>query len=203
MTEGYIKYNCNWQQAKIAIPEDKFEALSEARSQLYTLGLIGVYPDGIGFGNISVKEGDAKSFLITGSATGQFAELEPRHYARVVDYSFADNSLSCIGLTKASAESLSHAAVYESLPEASSVVHVHCLWLWEKLLNRYPTTDANIEYGTPEMAGAISHLVSGMKNAKEKIVVMGGHREGILAFGRSPEEATNQILTIYNQYKYD
>lgn len=203
MTEGYIKYKCNWQQAEIIIPDKQFETLTKARRQLYHLGLIGVYPDGIGFGNISVRENEGNSFIITGSATGQFAELEPKHYSRVIGYSFAGNSLSCIGLTKASAESLSHAAVYESFPEVGAVVHVHCLWLWKKLLNIYPTTAADIEYGTPEMAEAIGRLVSGMKNAKDKIVVMGGHEEGILAFGHSLDESTEEILKIYNSYKHD
>lgn len=203
MKEGYIKFNCNWQRAEIIIPDKHFETLTKVRRQLYDVGLIGVYPDGIGFGNISVRANEGKSFIITGSATGQFAELEQKHYARVLDYSFAENSLSCAGLTKASAESLSHAAVYESLPEVSAVVHIHCLWLWKKLLNSYPTTAAGIEYGTAEMAEAISKLVSGMNDAKDKIVVMGGHEEGILAFGASLEEATNEILKIYNQYKHD
>lgn len=203
MTEGYIKYQCNWQPDEIIIPDKQFEAFTQVRRQLYDLGLIGVYPDGIGFGNISVRENDRKSFFITGSATGRFAELEQKHYARVVDYSFSENSLSCVGLTKASAESLTHAAVYETLPEIGAVVHIHCLWLWKKLLRSYPATSSEIEYGTPEMAVAISQLVSGMKNARQKIVVMGGHEEGILAFGRSLEEATNEILNIYNQYKHD
>lgn len=203
MTEGYIKYKCDWRQAEIAIPDEQFQALTKVRRQLYDLDLIGVYPDEIGFGNISVREKNKNSFIITGSATGQFSELKQKHYARVIDYSFAENSLSCIGLTKASAESLSHAAVYESLPEVGAVGHIHSLWLWKKLLNVFPTTPSGIEYGTPEMAEAISKLVFGIKNAKDKIVVMGGHREGILAFGRDLEEATNEILKIYNQYKHD
>ena len=203
MTEGYIKYQCNWQPAEIIIPDEQFEALTKVRRQLFDLGLIGVYPDGIGFGNISVRENDGKSFFITGSATGQFTELEQKHYARVVDYSFAENWLLCVGLTKASAESLTHAAVYETLPEIGAVVHIHCLWLWKKLLHINPTTSSEIEYGTPEMAGAISRLVSETGNARQKVLVMGGHEEGILAFGRSLEEATNEILNIYNQYKHD
>lgn len=203
MTEGYIKYHCDWEKEAFAIPKDQLDVLTTARRQLYDLGLIGVYPDGIGFGNISVREGQGNSFIITGSATGQFNELEPKHYARVTDYSFSGNSLSCIGLTKASAESLSHAAVYEMLPEVGGVVHVHCLWLWERLLYHYPTTATAFEYGTPEMAEAIGQLVLKMKNTDDKFVVMGGHREGILTFGNTLNDATNEILKIYNQYKHD
>ena len=203
MTEGYIKFNCNWEQKKIQVQERQFVALNKVRSQLYELGLIGVYPDGIGFGNISVRNANGKTFIITGSTTGQFAKLDQSHYSLVTGYSFEKNSVSCTGLTKASAESLTHAAVYEALPEVGAVVHIHCLWLWKELLNVYPTTSAEIEYGTPEMALAIKQIVSGMKNAGEKIVVMGGHLEGILAFGRNPEEATAEILKIYNQFKHD
>jgi ribulose-5-phosphate 4-epimerase/fuculose-1-phosphate aldolase len=121
----------------------------------------------------------------------------------VTGYSFEANSISCSGLTKASAESLSHAAVYETFPEIGAVVHIHSLWLWEKLRENYPTTSGEIEYGTPEMAIAIKQLASGIKMNDEKVIVMGGHREGILGFGRSLNEATAQILNIYNRYKHD
>lgn len=201
MTEGYIKFNCIWEQKEISIPENIFEDLQLHRSKLYKLELIGIYQDGIGFGNISVKK--ESDFIITGSTTGQFVKLEKSHYAQVSNYSFEQNSITCSGLTKASAESLTHAAVYEALPEVGAVVHVHCLWLWEKLLNNYPTTSGEIEYGTPEMALAVKELAATMSQKTEKIIVMGGHREGILAFGKNLEEATSAIINIFNRYKND
>ncbi|MBW8334326.1 MAG: class II aldolase/adducin family protein [Prolixibacteraceae bacterium] len=200
MTEGYIKFNCNWMQEEFPFQEEIFSQLEIARTKLYALGLIGMYPDGIGFGNISVRSEENASFIITGSATGQFAKLDQSHYALVTGYDFEKKSISCSGLTKASAESLTHAAVYESLPEVGAVVHVHSLWLWEKLLNDYPTTSAEIEYGTPEMAYAVRKLASEIKG---KIIVMGGHREGILAFGSNLTEATTEIINIYNLYQND
>jgi len=203
MTEGYIKFNCDWEQKEIRIQDELFRTLETERSRIYELGLIGAYPDGIGFGNISVRTDEGKSFIITGSTTGQFAKLNQSHFALVTGYSFAKNSISCTGLTKASAESLSHAAVYESIPEIGAVVHVHCLWLWEKLLKIYPTTSAEIEYGTPEMAYAIEQLASGIKLSSENIIVMGGHREGILALGKNLHETTSQIINIYNRYNHD
>jgi ribulose-5-phosphate 4-epimerase/fuculose-1-phosphate aldolase len=193
MTEGYIKFNCNWLQEEFSFHEEIYEELETARTKLYALELIGMYPDGIGFGNISVRSGESASFIITGSATGQFENLDQSHYELVTGYDFEKNTISCSGLTKASAESLTHAAIYESLSEVGAVVHVHCLWLWKKLLNDYPTTSAEIEYGTPEMAYAVGKLAS---EIKEKIIVMGGHREGILAFGSTLAEATSQIIKI-------
>jgi len=202
MNEGYIKFQCNWDQEEILIQEELFFSLEKERKQLYELGLIGMYPDGIGFGNISVRT-EGSSFLITGSATGQFTKLDQSHYSLVSASNFADNSISCKGLTKASAESLTHAAVYEALPEVGAVVHVHCLGLWEKLLNDYPTTSGEIEYGTPEMALAVQSLAAEIGISNEKIIIMGGHREGILAFGQNLEEATTQIIEIYNRYQND
>lgn len=203
MTEGYIKFNCIWERMDLLIPEELFLDLEKERFRLYELRLIGMNPEGIGFGNISVRSGDQKSFIITGSATGQHAKLQQVHYAMVTGYSFEANSISCRGLTKASAESLSHAAVYEAFPETGAVVHIHCLWLWEKLLNDYPTTSAEIEYGTPEMAIAIKQLASGIKMNDEKVIVMGGHREGILGFGSDLKEATTQLINLYKRYKHD
>lgn len=203
MTEGYIKFSCDWEQKEILIQDELFHMLEEERTRIYELGLIGVYPDGIGFGNISVRTGEGSAFLITGSATGQFAKLNQSHYALVTKYNFEQNTISCTGQTKASAESLTHAAVYEALPEVGAVVHVHCLWLWGKLLKIHPTTSAEIEYGTPEMAYAVQSLASQMNTNDEKIIVMGGHREGILAFGSNLKEATLKITNIYNRYKHD
>jgi ribulose-5-phosphate 4-epimerase/fuculose-1-phosphate aldolase len=202
MNEGYIKFRCNWRKEAICIPEETFATLEKCRSDLYQLGVIGMYPNGIGFGNISVKS-SSDSFYITGSATGQFASLDKCHYAEVLSYSFTENRINCAGLTKASAESLTHAAVYEAVEEACAVVHIHCLSLWEKLLNNYPTSSPEIEYGTPEMAIAVQELAKDAATQENKIIVMGGHREGILGFGRNLEEATNEILKIYNRYQND
>jgi hypothetical protein len=200
MIEGYIKFNCKWLQEEFPFQEEIYEVLEIARTKLYALGLIGMNADGIGFGNISVRSGESASFIITGSATGQFEKLDQSHYALVTGYDFEKNAIACSGMTKASAESLTHAAIYQSLPEVGAVVHVHCLWLWEKLLNDYPATSAEIEYGTPEMAYAVGKLAS---KIKEKIIVMGGHREGILAFGSNLTEATTEIIKIYNLYQND
>ena len=196
MTEGYIKFNCNWEQKEILIPEEFYKTLENERTRLYDLGLIGVYPNGIGFGNISVRAGNDASFFISGSATGQFRQLKPSHYALVSQYNLAENSISCSGQIRASSESLTHAAVYDALPEVGAVVHIHCFWLWKILLKIYPATSAEIEYGTPDMALAVQKLAVDFKPDDEKIIVMGGHREGILAFGSNLHEATAQIINI-------
>jgi L-ribulose-5-phosphate 4-epimerase len=87
--------------------------------------LLGVYPNGVGFGNVSVRDGRMTSFYITGSATGVLAELALADCVRVVAYDFARNWLSYEGTAIPSSESLTHAAVYESDSMTSAVIHCH------------------------------------------------------------------------------
>lgn len=202
MSEGYIKFNCIWHQVPVSFPDAVYSQLEQARSQLYARGLIGVYPDGTGYGNISMKSRDDKSFIISGSATGGLLKLIPEDYALVTGYKIGQNTIFCTGLIKASSESLTHAAIYQAVPHTGSVIHVHSLGLWEKLKGKYPTTHADIEYGTPNMAGAVGQLAFNLKDSEEKIIVMGGHQEGILAFGHQIKDVTQQIISVYERYQH-
>jgi len=161
-----------------------------------------VYPDGIGYGNISSRFGTSEEFYITGSATGHYAQLALSYYALVKSFDFKLNSINCSGLIKASAESLSHAAIYQSLPQVGAVIHIHSDELWTQYLNKLPTTSVEIEYGTPKMAFAIMKLISEMSK-NQKLIIMGGHREGILSFGKDLQEAQSNILQILNTKKND
>ena len=113
MTEGYVTFRCNWDKRAISIDESRYSILEQSRKKLYDLNLIGMYPDGIGFGNISVKV-EENSFIITGSATGQFPSLDISHYALVTSFDINGNTISCSGLTKASAESLTLSLIHIS-----------------------------------------------------------------------------------------
>jgi L-ribulose-5-phosphate 4-epimerase len=191
MDEGYIKFNCNWIKAE-PVSQNTIMEINEWRDTLYKLGLIGAYADGIGFGNISVRHG--QSFLITGSATGNFSKLNENHYVLVNEYNLAQNSLTCTGPIKASSESLSHAVIYESSPETNAVIHIHRISMWENLIYKVPTTKVDVSFGTPEMANEIKRLFKETKVAIEKIIVMGGHEEGIITFGKTLNEAGKILL---------
>jgi len=192
MDEGYIKFNCNWIKTNI-IPEDKAVAINVWRDIMYKKGLIGVYDDGIGFGNISARCED-QTFLITGSSTGEFEKLNETHYSLVTNYNLLQNSLTCKGPIKASSESLTHALIYECSPETNAVIHIHNIDMWNNLIHKVPTTKIEATYGTPEIANEIKRLFSESTVAAEKIIVMGGHKEGIISFGRTLEEAGNILL---------
>jgi hypothetical protein len=107
---GSVKFTC--QQVPVEIGAFAgFAELNEYRRKLRELGLIGVDANGVGFGNLSIRDGATSRFYITGSASGGIADLIPSDYARVVAYDFARNWLQCEGSTVASSESLTHAAV--------------------------------------------------------------------------------------------
>src|SRR5262249_44469194 len=130
---------------------DQLADLNACRRKLLDLHLMGVYTNGVGFGNLSVRDGRATAFCITASATGGLPELTLRDCVRVVAYDFAKNSLSYEGAAIPSSESLTHAAIFESDPSTSAVIHCHDPVLWKTLLNRAPTTSEAVPYGTPEM----------------------------------------------------
>ena len=168
--------------------------LNSWRNKLYQLGLIGCYPGDIGYGNISIRSG--KGFIITGTATGCREKLVKDDYVKVNHYDFVNNEIHCMGKIRASAESLTHAAVYEARPETMAVIHIHNLELWEKYSGVLPTTPYTIEYGTPEIALAVKSLCLQESLTDNEVIIMGGHKEGIIAYGNNLDDAGNKILAI-------
>jgi L-ribulose-5-phosphate 4-epimerase len=185
---GSVKFSEEHVPAGIG-PFDGFAELKEYRRKLFQLQLIGVDASGIGFGNLSVRDGTTNNFYITGSGTGGKRELGLGDYARVVAYDFARNWLRSEGSVVASSESLTHAAIYEAEPGARAVIHCHNLQLWSALRGRVPTTSEAAEYGTPEMAREVQRLFQTMDVRTKKLFVMAGHEEGVITFGVNLEEA--------------
>ena len=88
----YVKFTNDRAGAEIA----RFDALAElnaCRRKLLEQRLMGVDSNGVGFGNLSVREGVRGNFYTTGSATGGLPELTPTDCVRVVAYDFARNWL--------------------------------------------------------------------------------------------------------------
>ena len=192
MDEGYIKFNCTWIPSN-DISLDKVAALNVWREIMYKKGLIGMYPDGVGFGNISMRYYE-NTFLISGTATGGLATLSESHYSLITNYDLSTNSVTCAGPLKASSESLTHALIYECSEAANAVIHIHNLDLWNRFIHHVPTSSENIPYGTPGMANEVKRLFDETALSKEKIIVMGGHREGIISFGKDLEEAGSILI---------
>ena len=192
--EGYIKFNCELVKTGPVIPEALFTTLNAWRDQLYSHRLLGMNEQGIGFGNLSARKGNTSQFYISGSATGKYRHAESRHFAMVTNYNFSRNSLTCKGPVRASSESLSHAAIYEADATLHGVIHVHHREMWEYGMTRFPVTDPSSSFGTPEIAQDISRLLQNDQVREGGILIMGGHPEGVLFFGHSPDEAGHRVL---------
>ena len=189
----YIKFTCERAAAEIT----SFDGLAELnayRRKLLQLRLIGADGNGIGFGNLSIRDGATNNFYITGSATGGRPELTRADCARVVAYDFARNWLRCEGSAIPSSESLTHAAVYASDTDTVAIIHCHDSKLWAALLNRAPTNSNTVEYGTPEMAYEVLRLFNVTDVQRRKILVMAGHEGGVVAFGRDLGEAFGVLM---------
>jgi len=182
----YIKFSCE----RVAAEITSFEGLAELnahRRKLLQLGLIGVDPNGIGFGNLSVRDGATDNFYVTGSATAGIQELTLADCAKVVACDFERNCVRYEGSALPSSESLTHAAIYKSDATAGAVIHCHDSKLWAAVLNQAPTTSRAAEYGTPQLAYEIMQLFK--RTDVPKIIAMAGHEAGILTFGKDLEEA--------------
>ena len=193
--DGYIKFHADWEKGEA--PDASFLAdMIAVRSKLFRLGWIGVYPDGVGFGNISKRLDPQGRFAISGTATGHLEALSPAHFSLVTEADLAANRVSCAGPVLASSESMSHAAVYKSCPEAGGVIHIHDRKLWEQWIRRAPTTPVSATYGTPEMAFSIMDILADPALRAWKFLVMAGHPEGCISFGKDVWEALEVVLLM-------
>lgn len=200
--EGYIKYRCEWTKADAVEPSSVVD-LTRYRNALHKLNLIGEYPNGIGFGNLSQRSAPHSPsphaltphlFTITGTQTGNLPTLTAADYARVTAFNPEQNSLTCEGLRKASSESLTHGVIYASHPAIGAIIHIHSPQLWQRLLGQVPTTRVEVPYGTPEMAAETQRLFAECDLARLKIFAMAGHEDGIVTFGETLQIAYRVLI---------
>ena len=202
--EGVIKFDCRFHKSP-ALSLQQTKRLIEYRQKLFGLNLIGVYPDGIGFGNISERCQPRDRFIISSSQTGHLDIVEAEHFSLVTKYSIEENWLECTGAHAASSESLTHAMIYRQFPQINAVIHVHHHAAWLRLQGLVHTTAADVPYGTPAMAAEVARLsadvaaevarlsadvaAGGSPLIAQKILVMAGHEDGIISFGVDLEAA--------------
>lgn len=189
--EGYIKFNCEWvnQSLAVKVPLE----LKVWRDKMHELKQIGHYAEiNIGYGNISVKIPDG--IIISGTQTGDIFPIRDNHFTLVTHYEINKNTVVCKGPIKASSESMTHAAIYEANSSIKAIIHIHNKELWVKLMDKVPTTRSEVPYGTPEMANEIFRLFKETSVSQDKIIVMAGHDEGIIVFGKDLDEAAETIL---------
>ncbi len=195
MTDGVIKYSI--EHSTETTPEFlNYETLEALRSRLFTLGLIGV-AEGIGYGNISLREKSGTAFFITATQTGELSSLTNEYYTYISDYDFSSFNVISQGRHRPSSEALSHAMIYQINPQINAVIHVHSKALWN-FMKENNTLATTAEYGTAQMVDEIASLYKNRDPFESSIFVMRGHEEGIMAFGKSVKEAE---LTLYSMIK--
>ncbi len=192
--EGVIKFDFFCEDDQDVIPEKLFHEVNPVRNKLAELELIGQYPDGLSYGNISIKDNNTKDFYITASDTGKIKTTGKEHYVRIVSCNTDNNFCKFRGKGLPSSETLTHFIIYELSKEVRSVIHVHNKELWDNLKGKVPSTSESAGYGTVKMVKEVSLLFGQGRVQQEKLLVMKGHEEGVVCFGGSATEAM-KILT--------
>lgn len=181
MLDGVTQYRLEWQRSKTVTCE-RWPLLNHWRTVLHDRGVIGQCParyGGVGFGNVSCRL-QGNEFLVSGTQTGHIRELTPAHYAHVVDCDVHRNHVRAQGPIAPSSEAMTHFMIYQCVPTAQFVLHVHAPALWHAAAALgIPVTPADIGYGTPAMAEAVAAL---MRAATVNMIAMGGHEDGVIAW---------------------
>lgn len=196
--EGYIKFNCEWIKQKVEFISSEISVAAKYRDKLYEKGLIGMFDNGIGFGNLSYREKITGNIVITGSQTGGIENIDDESFTRVLTFDIDLNYCKCEGFTKASSETLSHAVIY-NIPEVNAVIHIHNLEMWNFFLDKLPTTPKYAEFGSVELANEIGKLVE--QTGSEGVFVMGGHEEGIIAYADNISKAYDLLMNSFDEMK--
>ena len=197
MIDGIIKYSIDHQTAATPLFSgyDELEAL---RKRLFALGLIGE-KEGIGYGNLSMRLEGSKSFFVTATQTGNMQSLTREYYTYIGDYEFDTFKVISQGAYKPSSEALSHAMIYAIDERITAVIHIHSLALW-RYMKAQDTLATTAAYGTAEMVEEIRELYNTLDPLTNNAFVMKGHKEGIITFGRSVEEAELILYNIIQAY---
>ena len=201
--EGIIKFDLHYTYAEPESPAP-LAALNTWRNRLWQLQLIGQQAGrygGAGFGNISrrIEAQNApaghREFIITGSQTGKLACLDARHYCIVTDWNVQCNRVIARGPVRPSSEALTHGTLYDQDDDIRVVFHVHSPAIWRAARRLGLTSsDPAIAYGTPEMAEEVTRLFRETNVGRTALFTMGGHEDGVIAFG--PDEETTGTLLL-------
>ena len=196
--EGVIQFELVHRHTPLVGLEcDASRELGAWREILRRLQLIGQSDGryhGLGFGNLSCRippwSGGARRFVITGSQTGRLDRLSTADYA-VVDRCDGHRVVSH-GETVPSSESTTHGVIYELAHHVRWVFHGHSPEIWNA--DEWPTTHASAGYGTAAMADEVRNLWRTSVLPEVRLLVMGGHEDGVISFGRSPDAALAPLV---------
>lgn len=194
--EGVVKYQLDFTPGP-TLPESDLAALISWQRILRSLELTGRDPGrygGYAYGNLSLRT--AAGFIITGT---QRSDLVPaaEHYCLVTGWDPAANRVIAEGPVEPSSECMTHAALYDADPAIGAVVHAHSPEIWQHHRELgMPMTDERVSYGTPEMAAEVARVYRENAMPAAGAIAMGGHLDGVLAFGQGIDQAGGAMVTL-------
>jgi hypothetical protein len=158
--------------------------------------------EGLGYGNVSARLGPfgdvgrgQRRFLVTGTQTGGRPTVTLNDFCVVEQYDIAGNRVKSFGPVAPSSESLTHAAIYDIAPTARAVLHGHCPEIWRRARALgLPTTSSDAVNGTTRMAHEVQRLYRESTFAETGVLAMGGHEDGVLAFGAGAAAAGEALV---------
>ena len=204
--EGVIKFRAAHRRE--ALEPRRYGALAAElgawRRVMRELGVLGQDParyGGAGFGNVSTRVGPPgsgpgrRAMLVSGTQTGGREVLALDDWCVVERYEVEENRVVSRGLVEPSSEAMTHGAIYDLGPHIRCVLHGHAPALWRRARAlRVPCTGVEVAYGTPAMAREVGRLAREAALVERGILAMGGHEDGVVAFGRSVEEAGGVLV---------
>lgn len=180
--DGVTQYRLDWRRSE-AVTCERWSLLNDWRTVLHDRGVIGQCPEryaGVGFGNVSCRL-QGNEFLVSGTQTGHMRELTLEHYAHVLSCDVHRNHVQAQGPIAPSSEAMTHFMIYQCVPTAQFVLHVHAPALWRAApALGIPVTPPGIGYGTPAMADAVAAII---ETGNVSMIAMGGHEDGVIAWG--------------------
>ncbi len=181
LLDGVTQYRLEWQPGEAVIC-DGWATLNHWRTLLHDRGVIGQCAErygGVGFGNVSCRL-PGQGFLVSGTQTGHLRELTTDHYAQVLTCDIHRNGVHAQGPVPPSSEAMTHHMIYQCVPGAQFVVHIHAPLLWRAAnALAIPVTPASVGYGTPAMAESVAAIIA---ERAVDMIAMGGHEDGIIAW---------------------
>lgn len=196
--EGVVKYSLKFKKTKPVSLTCK-EKIETVREDLYALNLIGAYEDGIGFGNISLKEDNSDKFVITGTQTGHLACLHVEDYSLVEKVDFDTFTTYASGMSEPSSEAITHACIYALNKKIKAIIHVHNEKLWRYMLDNDYVSTSDVEYGSLEMVKDIQKIYKSHDVLKDNAFVMKGHFEGVFVFAENINAAKKDLYQIMSK----
>lgn len=199
--EGVTRFEARHTHAPLALRRFAAPAAALAgwRTVLARLGLIGQDPrryGGAGYGNVSSRVGPypgergARAFLVSGTQTGGAPCATLDDFAWVRRYDIAHNRVDSEGAVPPSSESMTHGAIYDLGGHIRHAFHVHSPAIWHAApALGLPMSDAAVAYGTVAMAREIERLARQTALLDRRLLAMGGHEDGVIAFGRTAADA--------------